>query len=483
VSSLRPFSGNGEPPQFPDAGFVRRLTALSADAALQALRDMAEAGRHDWLSAFLDAGFVEQQARYRGALTCKHSWQGQAYPCLTAIAWLAAQDVEGALRHDSREVRLLVDRWIDAALAQAPKERAGARSRSISEEEIHRRWTATAAVLLTVAVKFDCMMAARKVVDAFPDAIVTYLGDGFLRLAENMKPKILGMTPLAAVSLERRQPNLEGMLRLGADLSAPAALREAVGTADAVEQDLLSFVFDTSSIVSDSFPQVVERYREAGLTIPTSLWDAAAHEARLLAQYDDEIDDLIDIGLFDQQPREVIRVALSMAKPKLLERALPHYLSANAGEKGRHHTLLTELLDSGGGSMEPGISACVDLLVAAGVPIDGVPEGAETPLMLAARGGMIKVVRRLLDLGADTSRVDSFGDSALEYALRSGHSECIALLRAERMRRLCAGILVERGASATDSGRMPEFSSPSQAHADAAPRSGLRLVSGGRVSV
>ena len=55
-----------------------------------------------------------------------------------------------------------------------------------------------------------------------------------------------------------------------------------------------------------------------------------------------------------------------------------------------------------------------------------------TALMFAAAEGQTEVVRMLLSHGSDPSMVDVDGDTALDFAMKNGHSEAVALLKRER---------------------------------------------------
>ena len=52
-----------------------------------------------------------------------------------------------------------------------------------------------------------------------------------------------------------------------------------------------------------------------------------------------------------------------------------------------------------------------------------------TPLMDAASGGSLELVKLLLEHGADPSLRDNFGDSAEVYARKQGFPKVVELLR------------------------------------------------------
>jgi ankyrin repeat protein len=58
--------------------------------------------------------------------------------------------------------------------------------------------------------------------------------------------------------------------------------------------------------------------------------------------------------------------------------------------------------------------------------------GRVAPLMLAARGGHLEVVRLLLEAGADPDRPDGSGQSPLELAREQGHRELVSILTEDR---------------------------------------------------
>jgi uncharacterized protein len=51
-----------------------------------------------------------------------------------------------------------------------------------------------------------------------------------------------------------------------------------------------------------------------------------------------------------------------------------------------------------------------------------------TPLMIAARYGLVDIARRLIAAGADVSRQDSSGDTALDEARRSQNHDIADLI-------------------------------------------------------
>lgn len=70
----------------------------------------------------------------------------------------------------------------------------------------------------------------------------------------------------------------------------------------------------------------------------------------------------------------------------------------------------------------------LDLLLKRGANVDEPGEEGETALMWAAGAGNLKVVRRLLELGADLKHRDNEGCDALDYAVNGRHRETIDLL-------------------------------------------------------
>jgi ankyrin repeat protein len=71
----------------------------------------------------------------------------------------------------------------------------------------------------------------------------------------------------------------------------------------------------------------------------------------------------------------------------------------------------------------------VALLLGHGASVD-LADSVEswTALMFAAGEGQLEVAQELLRYGADPSRVDADGESAIDHARRSGHDRVVALL-------------------------------------------------------
>jgi ankyrin repeat protein len=75
-----------------------------------------------------------------------------------------------------------------------------------------------------------------------------------------------------------------------------------------------------------------------------------------------------------------------------------------------------------------GRNEVVELLLAAGAPLQGYPDGDMTPLMWAARNGHLSTIRLLLDRGADPSAITSQGQRAIDFAAKHRHTEVVRLL-------------------------------------------------------
>jgi ankyrin repeat protein len=68
-------------------------------------------------------------------------------------------------------------------------------------------------------------------------------------------------------------------------------------------------------------------------------------------------------------------------------------------------------------------------LIDAGIPLDKPDEKGDTPLHLAARGGLLVMMEQLLASGVPVDRINfRTGDSALHDAAMAGKSECVASL-------------------------------------------------------
>ena len=63
------------------------------------------------------------------------------------------------------------------------------------------------------------------------------------------------------------------------------------------------------------------------------------------------------------------------------------------------------------------------------VGVDGLESDGSTPLMAAADGGHQKIVRQLLEAGADWEEKDGEGCTALALAVAGGHLEAATVLR------------------------------------------------------
>ena len=75
-----------------------------------------------------------------------------------------------------------------------------------------------------------------------------------------------------------------------------------------------------------------------------------------------------------------------------------------------------------------GVETAVKLHIRRGDDLDAKDSSGATPLMLAAGRGKQGVLALLLDAGADPSLADPEGRGALEYAQKSGNSECEAIV-------------------------------------------------------
>ncbi|GFH23549.1 uncharacterized protein HaLaN_21175, partial [Haematococcus lacustris] len=64
-----------------------------------------------------------------------------------------------------------------------------------------------------------------------------------------------------------------------------------------------------------------------------------------------------------------------------------------------------------------------------GLPVDSMDYDKRTGLMLACHEGHTRVVRYLLEKGADASLVDNFGNTAMFEAVREGKDECVHIMR------------------------------------------------------
>ena len=69
------------------------------------------------------------------------------------------------------------------------------------------------------------------------------------------------------------------------------------------------------------------------------------------------------------------------------------------------------------------------LFISAGLSLNSQNKQGQTPLMIAAAKGNLRLVKLLLKMGADATICDHSGSSALGYALISGHPDIIILLK------------------------------------------------------
>jgi hypothetical protein len=80
-------------------------------------------------------------------------------------------------------------------------------------------------------------------------------------------------------------------------------------------------------------------------------------------------------------------------------------------------------------------AATAGALIARGADVNAAGRAGDTPLIQAARRGQQDVLEVLIAAGADLNRVDSIGGgTAMDWAIRNGHDECAAILRAAEAR-------------------------------------------------
>ena len=65
-----------------------------------------------------------------------------------------------------------------------------------------------------------------------------------------------------------------------------------------------------------------------------------------------------------------------------------------------------------------------------GVPVAATNYEGSTAAFTAAVGGRLPVIKMLVSRGADLNTVNSYGDSPLEAAVESGHTDVSAFLKA-----------------------------------------------------
>ena len=67
-----------------------------------------------------------------------------------------------------------------------------------------------------------------------------------------------------------------------------------------------------------------------------------------------------------------------------------------------------------------GQGAAVKILLSVGADIDSLTMDGATPLMCAAAWGYLDVAKLLLENGADSKKVDRYGDTAADIAREKG---------------------------------------------------------------
>jgi uncharacterized protein len=79
--------------------------------------------------------------------------------------------------------------------------------------------------------------------------------------------------------------------------------------------------------------------------------------------------------------------------------------------------------------------ADIDVLVSSGAEVNAIGDLGYTPLHQAAMRGHADTVKRLLDLGADPTIRNEFGEDAIQVAEIGDHPEVAQMLKTHRMRR------------------------------------------------
>jgi len=78
---------------------------------------------------------------------------------------------------------------------------------------------------------------------------------------------------------------------------------------------------------------------------------------------------------------------------------------------------------------QPSVGALLDAVRARTALFNAADQTGLTPLMHAAREGWDDLARLLIDGGATTTRVDTNGLSATDYAIKAGHTALAEILR------------------------------------------------------
>ncbi len=136
---------------------------------------------------------------------------------------------------------------------------------------------------------------------------------------------------------------------------------------------------------------------------------------------------------------EVVRELLSLKARPQARNAYGETALMLASLKG-HLPIVRLLIERGAEVNQPGWSALhycatedrVDVckyLLQKGANIDALSLNGTTPLMMAVRGGNIETARLLLWEVADAKIKNDAGATALQWALKSGHTDLAALLR------------------------------------------------------
>ena len=93
------------------------------------------------------------------------------------------------------------------------------------------------------------------------------------------------------------------------------------------------------------------------------------------------------------------------------------------------HVALAEAF-TGSGRAPRGLDKLISDAGSQGVNVKN--RAGQTPLHLAARGGMVEAIKDLLAAGADPSLTNGAGDMPEDVASRANNYECAAMLRSAR---------------------------------------------------